>query len=248
MKDLEGKNAVVTGARRGIGRCIVENFALNGCNVWACARKYDAEFEKDMAEISEKYGVFIKPVYFDLSDMNEIKEGFKSIYKEKKSIDILVNNAGIVHTNLFQMTTMEQIYEVYQTNIFAPMQLTQLVLKVMTRNKKGSIINISSIAGLDANPTNCTYGSSKAAVISFTRTLASEVGSFGIRVNSIAPGPTQTDMVNVVKEKVGDNILNNCAMSRFGEPDEIANVAVFLASDKSSFVNGQIIRVDGGSK
>lgn len=248
MRELEGKNAIITGSRRGIGRAVVELFAKNGCNIWACARKFDDTFENEIANISRNYDVTITPVYFDLDNSEEIKEGFKSIYKEKKDIDILVNNAGKVHANLFQMTTLEQIKEIYQTNVFAVMQLTQLVLKVMTRRKRGSIINISSISGLDANPTNCIYGSSKAANISFTRILASEMGDFGIRVNSIAPGPTETDMIQIVKDKIGDNILNNCAMSRFAKPEEIAEVALFLASDRASFVNGQVIRVDGGVK
>ncbi len=253
MRDLEGKNAIITGARRGIGRAIVELFAKNGCNIWACARKYDEEFEKDINDVSQKYDVSITPIYFDLMNMNEIKDGFKSIYKEKKKIDILVNVAGIIHSNLFQMTTMEQIYETYQTNVFSAMQLTQFVLKNMTRNKSGSIINISSIAGLDPKQTNSIYGSSKAALIFFTKALASEVGGIGIRVNSIAPGNIETDMTQSIKDKYGDSmldncILNSCAMSRYGKSEEIAEMAVFLASDKASFVNGEVIRVDGGSK
>ncbi len=245
---LKGKNAIVTGSRKGIGKAIVEVFAKNGCNIWACARQEDKTFEKDMKEIAEKYHVEIKPVYFDLKSLDEVKTGFKCIYQERKNIDILVNNAGIVHANLFQMTTMEQIQEIYQVNTFAMMQLTQLALKVMSRTKSGSIINIASIAGQDANPTNCIYGSSKAAIISFTKILASEVATNDIRVNAIAPGPTNTEMVRVVCDKVGDALLNNCAMGRLAETEEIANVALFLASDMSSFINGQVIRVDGGAK
>ena len=245
---LKGKNAIITGSRRGIGKEIIKVFAKNGCNIWACARQQDKAFEDEMQEIAEKYQVEIKPIYFDLKSMEQIKEGFRKIYREKKDIDILVNNAGIVHTNLFQMTTMEQVQEIYQINTFAMMQLTQLALKVMSRNKTGSIINIASIAGQDANPTNSIYGSSKAATISFTKILAAEVATQGIRVNAIAPGPTNTEMVTVVKEKVGEALLSRCAMGRLGETEEIANVALFLASDMASFVNGQVIRVDGGAR
>lgn len=245
---LRGKNAIITGARRGIGKETVEMFAKNGCNIWACARKEDLTFESEIQELAEKYGVWIKPIYFDLTSEEAIKNGFKQIYSERKNIDILVNNAGIVHTQLFQMTSFEQIHEVYQVNVFAMMQLSQLALKVMSRKKTGVIINIASVAGQDANPTNTIYGSSKAAVISFTRTLASEVASQGIRVNAVAPGPTDTEMVQVVKEKVGDAVLNNCAMERLAKPSEIANVIMFLASEQASFVNGQVIRTDGGAR
>jgi len=246
MRELEGKNAVVTGSNRGIGYAIVKKLAENGCNLWACARKFNQDFEDNMKSLSEKYDVNIKPVYFDLINEEEIKEGFKSIYKERKDIDILVNNAGILHSNIFQMTTMEQMKEVYQVNLFSMMQLTQLVLKVMVRKKKGSIINISSISGIDANPKNCIYGSSKAAVIAFTHTLASEVGRMNIRVNSIAPGPTDTDIIAPDKDYFENEYIKRIALNRLGKPDDIANIAVFLASDKSNYINGQTIRADGG--
>ena len=146
------------------------------------------------------------------------------------------------------MTSIQEMRKVFDVNFFGPIQLTQLVLKTMTRQKSGSIINISSVAGQDANPTNCTYGSSKSAINSFSRILASEIGRLGIRVNVVAPGPTDTDMIERVKAKVGDSMLDRCAMERLAKPDEIAETVVFLASDKASFINGQIIRVDGGAK
>lgn len=248
MREFENKNAIITGANRGIGNAIVKKFAENGCNIWACARAKTESFERQMADFSEQYNVVITPVYFELTDENQIKDAIKIIYKEKVNIDIMVNAAGIVHTDLFQMTSMSTMRNVFDTNFFGPVTLTQLVLKIMSRGKKGNIINIASIAGLDANPTNCTYGSSKAAMISFTKILASEVAMMGIRVNAIAPGPTNTDMVQIVEKKVGDALLDRCAMKRLAEADEVAEVAVFLASEKSSFVNGQVLRVDGGAR
>ncbi len=248
MKMLEGKNAIITGANRGIGNAIVKKFAENGCNIWACCRKQNTTFEEEMKTLAEQHQVNIWPVYFELSNEEEIKTGFKQVYSSRLPIDILVNAAGIVNADLFQLTSMHTMREVFDVDFFAPVQLSQLVLRVMTRKKAGSIINLSSIAGSDANPTNCTYGSAKAAVSSFTRILASEVGQYGIRVNAIAPGPTNTEMIATVKDKVGEALLDRCAMNRLANPSEIADVALFLASEQSSFVNGQIIRVDGGAK
>ena len=248
MEDLKGRSAVVTGANRGIVKAIVRKLAASGCNIWACARqKYDG-FEEELSSVSQESGVEITPVYFDISDEDAIKEGFKQIYKSRKPIDILVNAAGVVNTDIFQMTPMKKLHEVFAVNFFGAVCLTQLVLKVMQRSG-GSIINIASIAGLDTNPTNCTYGSSKAALIHFSKVLASEVSRYGIRVNAVAPGPADTDMVKTVKEAVGEeHLLERCAMERLAAPEEIANVVAFLASDSSSFVNGQVIRIDGGAR
>lgn len=251
MRLLEGKNAIVTGANRGIGRAIVEEFAKNGCNVWAAARNVDAQsdFCKEMINISQECQVEIVPIQMDLSNPEIIKNSFREIYKTHRPVDILVNCAGVVNTDLFQMSSMDSMRSVFEVNYFGPVYLTQLVLKSMQRYNKGSIINVASISGLDANPTNCLYGSSKAALIQFSKILASEVGRSGIRVNAIAPGPTNTDMIKNVEDAVGEEgMLSRCAMSRCAEPEEIANVVTFLASDKSSFVNGQVIRVDGGAK
>ncbi|MCR5168381.1 MAG: SDR family oxidoreductase [Oscillospiraceae bacterium] len=247
MKLLNEKYAVVTGANRGIGHCITEKLASEGCNIWACARKQTDEFEADMARLAEEYGVTVTPVYFDLADEAQIKEGFKTIYKSKLPVNILVNAAGVVNTDLFQMTPMTVMRQVFDINYFGAVTLTQLVLKLMQRQKNGSIINIASVAGIDTNPTNATYGTSKAALIHFSKILAAETGASGIRVNVIAPGPTDTDMVETVKKAVGEHILDRCAMGRLAKPEEVAEVALFLASDKASFVNGQVIRVDGGA-
>lgn len=249
MGILIEKNAIVTGANRGIGYSIVQKFAQEGANIWACARTKTQEFELSMKEIAEKNRVEITPVYFELTDENQIKEAVKYIHKSKKNVDILANVAGVVNATMFQMTPMAEIRRVFETNYFGTVCLTQNVLKLMNRQKSGAIINVASIAGIDVNPTNCTYGSSKAALIQFTKVLASEVGKLGIRVNAIAPGPTETDMIKSVEKVVGDdNILERCAMGRYAKPNEIADVAAYLASEYASFINGQVIRVDGGSK
>ncbi len=245
---VNGKNAVITGANRGIGRAMVEKFASEGYNIWACARKSSKEFEEDMFSVSEKYNVWIKPIYFELDSSDSIKAGYMQIRKDKLSVDVLINNAGVCHAEIFQRTSISTIKDIFAVNTFAVMEFTQYILKNMMLQKSGSIINMASIAGIDADPTNCAYGTSKAAVISFTKILASEVAPSGIRVNAIAPGPTDTDMVSVVKEKVGDAILSHSSMKRFAKPEEIADIALFLASESSSFVTGQVIRADGGGR
>ncbi len=245
---LEGKNAIITGCRRGIGRAIVQKFAENGCNIWACARTPDPAFEQDMAGIAAVNGIWIRPVYFELTDPDQIKEGIRTVFAERKPLDILVNAAGICELGLFQMTPMDRIRTMFEVNLFSVMELTQYALKGMLRAKKGVVVNIASIAGLDVGPAICSYGTSKAALIHFTKNLASETGRQGIRVNAVAPGPADTDMVQIVRDKVGENLLLHAAMERLAKPEEIADAVLFLASDDASFINGQVLRVDGGSK
>ncbi|MEG2522333.1 MAG: SDR family oxidoreductase [Lachnospiraceae bacterium] len=245
---LRGKNAIITGANRGIGNAIMKIFAKNGANIWACARSENEQFESEIEELSKTNNVWIKPIYFDLSKEDEIKRGFKEIIKEKQPIDILVNNAGTIYLGLYQMTPIQVIRDIYNINVLAPMQLTQLVLRIMSRQRAGSIINIGSAAGKDITPGNCTYGSSKAALIHWSQILAAETAPGGIRVNVIAPGNIDTGMLKESKDKAGDNLLQKTAMNRLGTPAEVANVALFLASDQSSYINGEVIRVDGGRK
>lgn len=242
-----GKNVIITGANRGIGLASVHRFAENGWNVWACARKQNAEFGTEMSRSAERFGVWIKPVYFELSDEGEIKRGFTDIYNDKKPVHALINNAGIAYSRLFQMTPMEDIAELFKINVFSVMMLSQLTLKIMAKQKYGNIINIASSFALRPHIGNIGYASSKAAVIAFTQGLAMEVAGYGnIRVNAIAPGPTDTDMLSTASEEYERAMLSHCAMNRKAKPSEIANAAYFLASDDASFINGQVISVDGG--
>ncbi len=246
---LNGKYAMVTGSNRGIGLAIVKAFASEGCNVWACARSQNDEFEREMDNIANYNGVEINPLYFDVRNTGEMKNAIKDIQKSKKELNVLVNCAGVINTKLFQMTRAEEFKDVFDVNFFAPLELTRYALKLITRAGGGSIINLASIAGLDPHPTNAAYGSSKAAMIMFTKILATEVAGANIRVNAIAPGNTDTDMIQPVIEMAGEKAMHDMtAMGRFAEPKEVADVAVFLASDRSSFINGEVVRVDGGMR
>ncbi len=244
---LTGKNAIITGARSGIGLATLQLFAKNGCNCWAVIHRDDKQFLNTIHQLEEEYKVWIKPVYMELDNSDSIKEGIKEIVKEKHPIDVLVNAAGIVSPNrLFTMTKMEDIRKVMEVNFFSIIELTQLVCRSMMRQRDGSIINIASIAAWGEDTSQMEYAASKAALVIATKKLARELGSAGIRVNAVAPGLTQTKMLDVLEAEAEEQIKKGLGMHRFGTPEEIAEVCLFLASDKSSYVTGETIKVDGG--
>ncbi len=245
-KSLIGKNVIVTGGRKGIGRQIVECMAGQGANVFACSHKQDGEFEQDMQDLSDKYGVRIKPVYFDLLNPQEIQSAMKEIILEKIPIDILVNNAGIAYGGMLFMQSMKMLHDTFEVNFFAPMLIIQMISKVMIRQKKGNIINIASVSGCENYGGNISYGSSKAALIWATRELSKELAPFGIRVNAVSPGTTRTDMGQTRTEKQMEEVISRTALGRIAEPEEIAEAVMFLASDSSSYINGHNLIVDGG--
>lgn len=244
---LKNKNTIITGANRGIGKAMVEVFAENGANIWACAREKTKEFEEFISTLSELNNVIIKPVYFDLNNFSEIISGAKSIISEKKSIDILVNNAGRMDSSLFQMTSVEREKKLFDVNYFSPVQFTQYIVKKMVRQNSGSIINVASSEANDCNVGLTSYCASKAAIISTTKVMAKELANYNIRVNAISPGFTMTDLMkdNTPDDMLKEKLQQTC-MKRVGNPKEIANVVMFLASDLSSYITGQEIHVDGG--
>jgi 3-oxoacyl-[acyl-carrier protein] reductase len=243
---LAGKNAVVTGCNRGIGKSIVELFAAEGANIWAHSRKFSADFEAFCQTTAQKYNVWIKPVYFELSSEEEIRTGIKTITGEKSKIEILVNNAGISSASLMMMMPVSACKSLFDINFFAPLLLIQLLSRKMIQQKNGCIINIASIAGMEGYKGLSAYGSSKAALIHLTKTLASELGEYNIRVNAVSPGFTETGMVSYKTDSVKEGLIANTYLKRMADPREIANAVLFLASDLSSYLTGQVIRVDGG--
>lgn len=246
MEDLKNKTVLITGTNRGIGKVILEEFAKCGANVIAHSRKETPEFVEYINSIAKTYGVTVTPVYFDMTDSSKMKEELQNIIKSKHNLYALVNSAGIISSGLFQMTSISTIKNVFDVNLFSQMELTQLVLKKFLKQKSGNIINIGSVGGLDAEAGSTAYGSSKAAFMCWTKILAQEYGQLGIRANVVAPSLTKTNMIDKINIVVQDEIINNNGLKRIAQPSEIAKVVVFLASEQSSFVNGQIIRVDGG--
>lgn len=245
---LKGKNVLITGTNRGIGKAMLHVFAENNANIWAHARKKTQEFIDLIGEISTVNNVEIRPLFFDLINYDAMKSIIKEIRISKIPIDALINNAGITYNALFQMSTEENLRQQFEVNFFSVFMLTQHISRLMVRQKVGSIINIASSAGIDGNPGKSVYGASKAAIISMTKSIAAELGETGIRANCIAPGITETDMMLTMPESVVLETIASSDLHRIGEPHEIADAAVFLASDLSSYITGQVIRVDGGIK
>lgn len=244
---LKNKVAVVTGCNRGIGKKIIEVFSSNGANIFACVRKIDDNFQDYIARLSEKNQNIITPIEIDFEFSESVKLGAKTILEKKIPIDILINNAGIIDNSLFQMTSSNSLKKIFDINYFSLTEFTQIILKGIIKNKKGSIVYVSSTSGIDNNIGRNAYSSTKAAVISQAHTLSRELGRLNIRVNSIAPGLTDTDMMRKnTPENILKEVVSNLSLKRKGTTLEIANTALFLASDLSSYITGQVIRVDGG--
>jgi 3-oxoacyl-[acyl-carrier protein] reductase len=246
MKLLENKTALITGASRGIGEAIAVKFAENGANI-AFTYLSSEEKAKALEEKLKQYGVKAKGYKSDASDYAAAEQLAADVMKDFGALDICVNNAGISRDNLLLRVTPEQWQDTMQANLNSVYNLTRQVIKPMMKARAGSIINMSSVVGVKGNPGQSAYAASKAGIIGFTKSIAQEIGSRNIRVNAIAPGFIETDMTHYLNDgDGGGKWFEKIPMQRFGKPEEVANVALFLASDLSSYVTGQVISTCGG--
>lgn len=242
---LEGKVCIVTGAGRGIGQAIAEIFADNGATVYANDLR-DGCMDEWAQSYSEHSAGRIQPVYFDITDEQQVKNHVTKIKKESNHIDVLVNNAGVEFNELIGMISSQNMETMFRVNVFGTINMLQMVSRVMSRQKNGgSIINISSMVGLRGNKGQLVYSATKGAVISLTKSAAKELGPKGIRVNSIAPGLTLTKMMKQADPEKLQGRINNICMGRLAQPVDIAKGCLLLACDLSEYVSGQILPVDG---
>jgi len=239
------KVAFVTGATRGIGKQIAITLAKAGFDIAVNYRKENEELETVKKEI-EACSVACLPVQGDVSKFEDTEKMAKQIIDTWGHIDVLVNNAGITRDTLLMRMKKEDFEDVIQVNLVGTFQVTKHVLPYMMKQRNGRIINISSVVGVSGNAGQTNYSASKAGIIGFTKSLAKEVASRNILVNAIAPGMIETQMTAVLKDEIKEEIAKAIPLKRMGTPEDVANVVEFLASEKSSYITGQVIHVDGG--
>ncbi len=242
---LKGKKALITGSSRGIGKAIVEVYLKNVCEVWGLCSKPSAN--KDALEsLAKENGVAFHEIYADVGNAEQVTEVVKAALAEAGGFDVLVNNAGITRDGLSFRMKKEDWDDVLRINLTSAFLISQVVSNDMIRKRTGSIINMSSIVGIHGNGGQVNYSASKGGLIAYSKSLAAEVGARGVRVNAIAPGFIETDMTNVLKDEVKAAMAEKIPLKRAGKPEDIANAALFLGSDLSTYITGQVLGVDGG--
>ena len=239
---LENRKALVTGASRGIGRAIADRFLAEGAEVWGVGTKEPA----DLAERIAASGGKLHWISADLGDLEKVEAMVEGAWKESGGFDVLVNNAGITKDGLSFRMSLEDFRKVIDVNLTAGFIIARAVAREMIRRKSGSIINMSSVIGIHGNGGQANYAASKAGLIGVTKSLAQEVASRGVRVNAIAPGFIATDMTDKIPEAARENYVASNPLKRMGTGEDIANAALFLASDMSNYITGQVLPVDGG--
>ena len=245
MKLLKGKTAIITGASRGIGKGIAKEFALNGANVaftFSKSIKLAKEIEKDLKDL----GVKAIGYQSDAANYEDSLNLVEKISNDFDSIDILVNNAGITRDNLLMRMQEEDFNQVIKVNLNSVFNMTKAVQKTMLKQRSGSIINMSSVVGIKGNAGQSNYSASKAGIIGFSKSIALELVSRYIRCNVIAPGFIETEMTGKLDEKIIENWRNSIPLKRGGTPEDVAKACVWLGSDMSTYVTGQVLNIDGG--
>ena len=244
--DLQGKVALVTGGSRGIGYSIAETFAANGADLILLARSSESECESTAQQLQDKYSINAIALIGDVRNPETATIAAKRAFAEFKRLDVLVNNAGVLQDGLIGMIANENLKETLETNVNGPLHMIQACSRLIARNGGGSIINMSSIIGRFGNKGQLVYSASKAAVIGATLSAAKELAPSSVRVNAIAPGYIDTDMIKGIDPAIDEERRASIAMGRIGTPQDVANLALFFASDLSSYVTGQVVGVDGG--
>lgn len=244
MELLRNKVCLITGCSRGIGAATLARFAEEGAIVYAVA-KTQGSIDGKCLSLEQECKTRIKPLYFDVTDSVSVKQAVLTIKKEQGRLDVLVNNAGIMNDALIGMIDRGLMENVFRVNVFAVMEMIQWANKLMSRQKSGSIINLSSIVGIEGAAGQMVYSASKGAVAALTKAAAKELAHNNIRVNAIAPGMIETDLFRSIGQEKMTEQLMHIKMGRFGTPEDVANAIVFLASDLSSYITGQILGVDG---
>ena len=242
---LKGKNVIVTGATRGIGKEIALTLAQNGANIAMNYRNLNSEVEDLINEI-KSFGVDVLAIKCDVSITDEVDNFVKEVKSHYNTIDILVNNAGITKDGLILRMKEEDFDDVLDVNLKGTFNTTKAVSSIMVRQKYGKIINISSVVGISGNAGQCNYAASNAGVIGFSKSVARELASRNINVNVVAPGYINTDMTKNLPDKVKEEIIKSIPMKKIGDPKEVANLVLFLSSNLSDYITGQVINVDGG--
>ncbi|MDF0479338.1 SDR family oxidoreductase [Vagococcus sp. PNs007] len=241
---LDGKVCLVTGASKGIGRAITELFAEQGAIVYAVARNID---DLNKWVVNKAFQSKVIPISFDLKNISQIKQIFLRMRKEQGKIDVVVNNAGIEYNERIGMISQKNLQDMFELNVFSTIEIIQLASRIMAPKKCGSIINISSVVGIKGNSGQLSYSATKGAINSVTLSAAKELASNNIRVNAVAPGLTETTMLDDAKSEELEKRINNIKLGRLAKVDDIANAVLFLASDASEYISGQILSVDGCS-
>jgi len=245
MKLLEGKTAIITGGSRGIGKGIVETFAAHGAQV-AFTYNSSAEAAEAIANEASENGVKVKAYKSNAANFQEAQDLVENVLKDFGTIDILINNAGITKDNLLMRMAEEDFDRVIEVNLKSVFNMTKAVQRTMLKQRKGSIINMSSVVGVKGNAGQTNYAASKAGIVGFSKSVALELGSRNIRCNVIAPGFIETEMTGKLDEATVQSWRDAIPLKRGGSPEDIANSCVFLASDLSGYVTGQVLNVDGG--
>ena len=241
MKDLKGKTIIITGGSRGIGSACVRKFAAEGANIVFTYYK-----SREEAVQLNRIGKNVHGVKANVKDYEQCRSVVGEALKRFNQVDILINNAGKTNDKALVMMTNDDWKDVLDTNLGGTYNMTRALITTFMKQKSGCIINISSVSGMVGLPRQTNYSASKAGIIGFTKALAKEVAAYGIRVNAVCPGYIRTDMINTLNDEMKKGIINTIPIKRVGEPEEVADLCVYLASSKAAYITGETIKIDGG--